>query len=144
VRWLTGALALVLVAAAAFILTRHDPPARTAENFCRQIQAARHVDADIASGDPTRLAQSAQRLSKATRVAPAAIQGPMGVLVGYLDGLVASVDAAKDADAALRKEVAARSSENATVARAGAAVQAYVTTTCGFELTTTSTTATPS
>ena len=130
---LIGGLAVVL------LVDRNTAPERSIEAFCRNISDVSALSDALASGDGPQIKAATARLRSAAQVAPLEIEPPMQVLVGYADGLEASVATAGHdpgaVDAALAGAVRAQQDRLPAVESAGQAVQSYTQATCSIDLT---------
>lgn len=110
-------------------------PTRSIEAFCREMEAARTLDAALESLDPTALEPPFSALRAALKVAPNEIEPQMAILTDYTSKLIEVINAAPDDPvSATTAWFDTQGSEVHKVTEAGAKVQDFTRTNCGFEL----------
>jgi hypothetical protein len=133
-RVVTGLAALVLVVAAAVLVTRHDRVRPSVPEYCAQMRAARGLTTVMATGDAAQITRAVTQLDHAVKVAPASVVSPTRVLVAYADGLVSALHAGGDTESALAAAVRRQEPQIPRVEAAGRQVSAWVKANCGFTL----------
>jgi hypothetical protein len=101
----SGLVALLLVGAAIVMVVRRPGEPHTAKTFCPRIEAAKNLNAVLASGDADQIRAAVALLDRAAKVAPVAIEAQVDIMVRYADGLAQAVRGASDPEAALAAAV---------------------------------------
>jgi hypothetical protein len=137
IRVAAGAVAVVLVAAAAWILLGDRHPSRSVEAYCAKIQDAQSLSNALATGDAKEIRAAVERFRSAAEVAPVEIEAPTRTLVDYADELSATLDTTGGSEAetraALADAVRRLDDRSGDVVAAGRAVDAYTRDTCHFD-----------
>ena len=135
----SGLVAVALVATLAVLVLGSRGTPRSAQTYCARMADTRDLGDVLAVGDGDQIVAAVHQLESAGKVAPAEIEPAMNTYVDYAGQLSDAVaDAGKDEasiKAALGSALVAQNDKADDVAAAVTQVQAYVSTTCGFDLT---------
>jgi hypothetical protein len=123
-----------LVASASAGLACSDEPERSVSAYCAQVQALTSLDADLASGDPTRISARAEDLRRLREVAPAEIEPSVAVLAGVTDDFARTAGTATDPADVADEVFRGRGDEITGIEAASTQVAEYTAANCRIDL----------
>ena len=137
IRLTAGVVAVVLVAAAAWILLGNRHPTRSVEAYCDKIVAAETLRSALATGDAQEIRTAVDQFQGAVDVAPIEIEPQTQTLVDYAEELASTLGTTGGSEAetraALTEAVRRLDDRSADVTAAGRAVDAYARDTCHLD-----------
>jgi len=137
IRVAAGVVAVVLVAAAAWILLANRHPARSVEAYCDKIATAESLRNALATGDAQEIRAAVDQFQGAVDVAPLEIAPQTQTLVDYAKELASTLSTTGGSEAetraALTEAVRRLDDRSADVTAAGRAVDSYARDTCHLD-----------
>jgi len=137
IRLAAGGVALVLVAAAAWILLANRHPTRSVQAYCNKIAAAETLRNALATGDAQEIRAAVDQFQGAVDVAPLEIAPQTQTLVDYAQELASTLATTGGSEAetraALTEAVRRLDNRSADVTAAGRAVDTYARDTCHLD-----------
>jgi len=110
-------------------------PTRSVEALCTQLEAAKDLDRNLATLDPSAYDPQLAALRKASQVAPDDIRSQVTTVSDLAAELAKAIEnASGDKRAALEEALRARQSDASQVTSAGRDVQTWAKANCGLEL----------
>jgi hypothetical protein len=125
-----GALVALIATAGAC----SDEPERSVAAYCAQVTSLTSLDADLASGDPTRIGARAEDLRLLRQVAPAEIEPSLAVLAGITDDFARTAGTATDPADVPDEVFRGRSEDIAGIEAASTQVADYTAANCQIDL----------
>ena len=134
-----GIVAAALVATLAVLVLSGRETTRSAAAYCSRMSDTRDLGEVLATGDAGQIQAAVRQLQAAGKVAPSEIQPAMDLYVGYATKLSDAVQSSGKDEAsivaALKAAAIAQNEQADQVATAVTQVETYVTGTCDFSLT---------
>lgn len=110
-------------------------PTRSVEALCTELEAAKDLDRNLATLDPSTYDPQLAALRKATQVAPDDIRSQVSTVSDLAAALAKAIEnASGDKRAALEEALRAHQGDDPQVTAAGKDVQAWARANCGLEL----------